>query len=467
MSRRDAEYLWWMTDQNKSQEPDDGEISSFSDTPAPSTETKELESAEDQTQQETREKIQQDKDHTEQQEEKADELAPEGAGDDEIPMEEDEDTATLRQMTPDQISFIRFMPISEYGTPSGVDSPSSYPYGCPDCQDAADAAIIDAEISPADATEDGDETAGDFGESSEDDFSAELLGYFRSRDYMLDIIARGREEYPLLPGEEGIFSAAKAILSFVGEVLLRITKYSRKCWQYVRNNYVISDKHISRATKFWNFKLRNSLDKVDVERLSGYEVEAWPFATWQEVCKVAISASELVESSTRIVFDSAEVATTSMMRNFISRLENIGVSINVAKNRIEMDDLLDKRAFESVPNLGFTKSNIPVALRYLAEISQRLSDSVVAASENTVKEVTKRITSEAARLSEALDKDEIKKNSPEYLKATDTIMNYSVRLDFILNLQRLAATLFSKLTDDVSKVFTKYEDSMTWSRIVD
>lgn len=436
------------------------QIQSFGDTPAPQTDVRELEAAEDQVQQEEREQIQEENEHLEDERQEAEETAPASDIEDEVP--EDEDTETLRLMSPEQRLMYRFYPQLEYGTPSGIDNK---PVGCPGCSDAADAAIIDAEITPSDGSgeDEGGTTGGDeLGGEPETDLSEDITMFLQSLNNFERAV-----DYRV--GNESLVEALISVGKFLSDVFIRVTKYARRTWKYVRDKHLLTYNRLTLAQKFWTFKLKNNLDKVDPERISTYEIEAFPYDVWVEACKSALSAFDMTLNAERIVFDSAAVDTTTAMRSFADRLANLGVTINISKNRLELDDLLDKRVHASILELGYGKSHIPNLLRYFSEISDRVkpgANGQQAKAELIVSKLLKEVTNKASQLSAAVDSGDLTKNSAEYQLQMQRLMSYTVRLDFILSLQRYSALIFNRLTTDAQRVFSKYEDSMSWKAIV-
>lgn len=457
-------------------------IQTFGEAPSSGTDVEEVQAAEEQTKEKKTEQVEKEQEHLDQQESEAsDDLGDDLGGDEEDTPESDAPAsdeealdAAMRMMSRYQLATIRFTPryAMEYGSPSGSDSQTGIGEigGCPGCGDAADAAIIDAEITPSDGSGDNDEAGGDMGDmggdlgGGEDEgdlgLGEELRAYFQARQHFDKLT-----EYQV--GNEGLWNGIKWVGKAVYYVFLKTVKFSRRVWKGLRNNYILTNKRCGVVAKFWNFKLNGNLDEVDMDRLQGYEVEAFPLQVWLDVCRLTLDANDLVTSAERLVFDAAEPDLPNSLRSFQERMKREGVIIDVARNKVNMDELLDKRRFESVTTLGYSKSQIPNVIRYVEEIGKRIpkNDRLPAAA--IVDKVTKRIANEAARLSNDVEKGELTQRSDEYKKRMDRIVTYAVRLDFILSTQSFAGVMLAKLADDAQKVFSKYEDAMDWSRVVD
>ena len=87
--------------------------------------------------------------------------------------------------------------------------------------------------------------------------------------------------------------------------------------------------------------------------------------------------------------------------------------------------------------------------------------------QGTIDKLIKDVTSKSAQTNKALEDGHIHKDSPQYKEEVEKIMNYTVRLDFILTCMKCAYGLFDLLTVDCLKIFSKYEDAFTHKALVD
>lgn len=379
---------------------------------------------------------------------------------DDIPEDE------LRLLSPNALSRVRFTPRMEYGTPSGIEPP------CPSCADAGDVAIIDAELAPSDETdtdEFGEESSAEGIVTDDESLEMELRKWDKLQKEFEDIQNAPAVAFLryTIPGTEDFSDLIDGFISILKNVMIKVAKYTRKAYIFCRDRVSRSFMRLSTVSKLWNIKLKMNLDKVDVERLQRFELEAFPYSVWIDISKLALSAFDMVSNANRIVFDVSEEATTSMMKRFAASLKNNGVEFNVTKNSIDMDDLLDKRVYTNVIDLGFTKAQIGNCMRYLSNMSKCVPN----AKENKLQPKTdaliKEITNKSAKVNQAVEEGQLKKNSSAYQEEVEKIMHYTIRLDFVLMCMRCAYGLFDILTKDILKVFNKYEDAYAIKELVD
>lgn len=451
---------------------EDDKIESFGETPAPKESADDLEDAEKQT--------------TEEQQEAEEENKPESAEEGEdFGMAEgselsDAELMELPEYTAVTLRFIA--PMNEYGTPSGTDAvPKS---GCPSCADAADSAIIDAEVAPSDGSGDdgGDVGAPDIGgggdlgggmdeSGGEDDLGGDLemyATYWRKRQQLLDPSSQGI--YPAeyyIPSQEGLLDAISGMLRALRFITIKTIKYARKAYLFSRKKISSTYLRMQTVHKLWNYKLSKHLGEVDVERLERYEIEAWPYEVWIDVAKMALIAFDLVKGGIKLVSDPGQDGTTRAMEHIKQELESVGIKVNLTRNSFNLDNCLDKRRYDNVIALGYTKSQIPNVMRYFGEISKRVPKGDENNLEEVCQQCTEYVTKFAASINEAVKEGRLEKGSDEYQKNMDRLLAITVRFDFILVMMKLAYSLFDRLAQDAQKVFSKYEDSLAFSDLVD
>lgn len=352
----------------------------------------------------------------------------------------------------------------EYGTPSGV--PQIIKEGC---EDAADVAITSSEVVPAEGTVDDEEDeAGDmdFGEmdEGEEDESNDLTMILKQYNYLLyrnEIFGDNR-----LPASEGFAEIASSIFSAAKYVFFKVAKYSRKMYLFARNKLSKLVLRQQTIAKLWARKIAGSLDSINVERVYNSEVEAFPMHVWMDVCKLAIHAFDIVGSVKKIVFDPSDSLITGTIQEFDKQLKSAGIVIDVAKNSINYDDLLDKRRHQSIQEHEYTKVHMVNCTRHLVNIGKRLGKGDLSEYRGPLDSAIKEMTSKTAQLAQAVKSGEIKEGSGAYKKATNRIMGCGVRMDFVLNCLAVSTFLFEKLTDDMEKVCKIYEDGVASEKLV-
>ena len=401
---------------------------------------------------------------------KGDSVSPEEVknAEDAIEEEQDESTPTdgfddveLSAMNDRQILQLRFTPKMDYGTPSGGEDT-----GCPNCgnADAGDIAIIDSEIAPTEGTTEEDTFGND---SSEAGIGDEIAMYARLQEAYRYHQGNPSSDHPVyIASMEGFTDVIGELIGVMKTLMIKVTKYARKTYLFIRKKISATFMRLQTVQKLWSYKLSKHLDKVDVERLGEYEIEAFPYDIWIDAAKLSLMSFEMVQNADRIVFEHGDDAVTNTMSRFKEKLGHSGVSINVSKNRINVDGLLDTRRYESVLSHGYTKSQIPNCIRYLGEIAKRVPKGKENNLEHITNKVIERVTMFAAQTNEAVEEGRLSKNSQEYKDVADKLMNYTVRLDFILTCMRCSYALFDMLTKDMLTVFSKYEDAMTKSDFV-
>lgn len=447
----------WM---QQEEDQNDQEIQSFTEEEQPKVSPKELKEAGEDAKEQAEEAEEKQKENDEEVEGTSDEMDASEYSDEE-----------LMSMNWDQIRQIRFLPRFDYATPGGIDSPDGISVGgCKNCghagnEDAGDVAISDAEVAPAEGTEEegGEDVGGlDTGmpeeePGDEEGLGAELRAYMRYRS-MPDAFG--------FPSMEGLDEIVGKLFSVFKYLILKAAKYARKTYLFARKKISHTFMKMTTVHKLWKFKLERNLSDISEEKLSKFEVEAFPYAVWVDVAKVSLQAFNVVASAERFVFDAASEAQTNMMKNFSRELDRIGIRITTNKRRIDMDSLMDKRRYDSITQLGFSKSQIPNCIRYLGDISKHIPSIKDNPLEKVMRQCVEKSGAYAARLSEAVSNGEIAKGSKEYQEGMDNVMKQTVRIDYAMMLMRTTYALFDQLVVDVEKVFSKYEDATAFESLL-
>lgn len=357
----------------------------------------------------------------------------------------------LESLPESEVMKLRFTPHFDYGTPGGSNCNSC------GCEDAGDVAIIDSEVQEGDSKDLGNGII-DNSTPEETDITGDIAMYYKNHEAYL-------QYRDVIPSMEGISDLVSNLFAAIRFVVIKTIKYTRRVYKFSRKKLGPIVFKTSTIHKLWKFKISRNLSKIDQDALSSMEIDAFPLDNWLAASKTALASFDMVKSAERIVFDSSDVAVTNSMKGFAERLEQTGVKFIVNKNQVNMDELMDNRRFDNVISLGYNKSQIVNCLRYAEEISKRVPNEKENNLEQITDRVIKRISNYAAMLNEAVEKGELTKNSDKYKEKMDDLMNYTVRLDFILSCMRCAHHLFDLLLSDLEKVFSKYEDSLVNEQI--
>lgn len=422
------------------------------------------------------------------------------AGGDEGSELEDDELMFLPDTT---ISILRFIqnPLLDYETPAGTDDTSTG--GCSGCEDAADAAIIDAEIAPSEGSGEetgplggndnnagggdtggdafgGDDMGGgdDFGGMNEMQMLLYTMRYIQAKDYqqehMLEIMSQqtvpGMEDVPHLHGEPipaPILVILKAyvkltliLAKLALQVLIKVAKYGRIVYLFARRNISNAVMKMETIHKLWKFKLSLHIDKINPDDLNEEEVEALPFDKWVEGCKIALTTHDMVSHAENLVFDRSEEEITPAIKQYLSKLDNEGIEIEVADCKVNMNEYLDSKKQSSVIDLGYTKQNIPNLMRYFGDIAKRFdARNAGVPLQKNLDACLGRITKETLDLGNALKSKKLSKDSEEYKKINMHLAASTIRLGFMTSCMDLTYKLIKLLVDDAQRVLGAYENA--------
>lgn len=393
-------------------------------------------------------------------------------------------------------------PNMDYETPAGTDTPGD---SCPSCEDAGDAAIIDAEVAPSEGSGEetgplggnsGSDSGGDFGggddlggEGGEDDFGdfdmKTEIKYFtqvyRTQEYkeyrdvllfgkMSDYYVPGMTDWATQGGEpipRPIIWILKAYAS-LGIILLRITaKLMLKAAKYGRKVYLIARKHISNTFmkmetiyKLWKFKLGNHLDAVNSNDLDKEEVEAFPFNDWIEACKIGLATFDIVKRAGSLVFEKQDGELTAALTQYKEKLDKAGIQMDPAACKINTHEFMDRRKHDNVNALGFTKQNMPNAMRYFEEIAKRMdAKKKEVPLQNEINACIVRLGEETKQINAKIKSGELSQDSPEYKEVNKHMANYAIRLAFVTSCMELTYGLLTVLVQDIQRVLGAYENA--------
>lgn len=399
----------------------------------------------------------------------------------------------LMSMNGAALAYVRFTPRFEYGTPSGIKPADTR--GCPSCGDAADAAIIDAEVEPSEGTVPEEQYAegdtggggdigggdeGGFGEEGEEDedFTFELKQWaYLQKDFdakykaLEEILNSNRSDFAIrkycIVAQEDLSAIIGQMATVLGIVLTKTLKYTRKAYLFVRNKINRNILRLDTVSKLWNSKLKSNLDKVRTDRLDRYEVTAFPYDVWLAVVKTGLSIYDTALSGRDIVFNSNTSAVNKRLADLKASLGKIEIEFDIKTSKVNMNELLDKREYRSISSLGFSKEKISNCARYFDDIARCMP----AKDKNPLKSIVDAITREIADRTKAVnakvEKDELKEGSKEYKKEMEEINGYAFRLNFVLICMKTAYALFDLAITDILHIFSKYEDAYASDEMVD
>lgn len=414
-------------------------IQSFSETPAKPTKAKDLTETEDEVQQIHKQTEDEDKEYREehtpedddQQEddlgdfgedtasdtseesstdntENNDEDNSEEESDDQMKDGSDEDDFSLQAMSEYEIRTTKIISKKalEYATSSGPDVVG----GCAGCskgnEDAADAAIIDAEITPAERTVpkgggNGSDNGGgsdDFGSddsgSSDDDFNFDddfslcydkyieavnKMHMIAAQEDLLDMsIHNILETANNLVGltARGVAATTRAL---VDDVLPAAFKVAKKAGEILANAFVYTKNVVSKIIanktlllRVWNTKIKLYLKVVSTEKLAKMKVQCFSKEDFLKIGKATINVHDTLTKNGDKVANAK--LSDKIIVNLMKELASIGVEIDVTKDKIDLSKLYEKRKIGSIMDLGFTPDNIEECMLWCIDVSKRIPE---------------------------------------------------------------------------------------------
>lgn len=356
----------------------------------------------------------------------------------------------LNSMSLDDLKHIRCFPeyqayrytTFEYGTPAGIDT-----RGCPSCGDAADAVITDAEVSPADDSDEGTNEL-----PTEE--VMQLYKYCYSNTTLLP-------KSKLMEGVEDFSEISNFIVHALGKLFSATANVSKRAFRFIRN--VLSKRLLKLETYIhrWEIKIKDNLTSIDNQTLSKYEVEAFTLQRWIELVKFSITLYTFTAHIKNYVFDPNTTALTSKFTQFTNSLRRVNISFNLEKNKANMTELLNERRFLPVTSLGYTRENINRVFNYLYEISEYIPKNE---DSDPLKIIIKSISDDIEKMSidlnQELTNNKIKEGSPIYKKKLARITACTMRFNFAVLCMKTVYQLFDILIDDALHIFSKYEKAL-------
>lgn len=449
------------TDENKVIQP-------LTETPAKVYTPKNLTDAEDEIKDKDKEEKDKDEEYREEHEEDDEEegvdtddydvVSPDETVDsigDENTSDEDIDSK-LMKLTTYQLLTTQFLKL-EYGTPSGSDSGL-----CPSCgsEDAADAAIIDNEISGAERTEPfgstsgggggdsfggGDDFGGDEG-GGDDDFDMDFSFYYKQR-IALEHCVPGTENF--VRTFTGLFEFGEKIFHTVAK---NATRVIRAALRVAEHNLV----KVRYMAKFYQFKLTKLINFIDDEALAKVNVEAWSADDWTKIKEGCTEVFGLCKD-----IEDQLAAEPGKFKGIKEKYENaykaINVNINEHESKNNTHELFKLRKGGSLAELNYGKDNVVRMFRQLEELGEIVGTSAMSEITVSLKKAALHIKKETTRLKGL---QAVKPDDAKLKKEMDLLQAYNLRYNFLANCVNTYVAITDRLTDDLYRVSKAFETSI-------
>lgn len=429
-------------------EKEDETIQSFGETPVVyDTTPKEIDDTED----EIEEKEEEDQQYEE-----------ENKDDENLVTEDTEisDDEALQYLPFEELNRIQFIPRFDYDSEDNVTVCST----CNGTEDAGDVAIIDSEIEETTINNENEE-------ASEVDMTEEFRAFktLMEKDINPNKFMFGSTEGFAIDTFGGLLYAAIkdlviSLTKVVGYLATKVFRLGLRVYKFSRNVIMRITLHKETIARFWNFKLERRLEYIDVERLNEYTVSAFPYDRWVQISRLAISMFDMLSNSSKIIFDSSKIDVTNTLKQVENVFDKTGIKLNVVKNTINVDDLMDKKQHLTISELGYTRDKMTSLMRYFKDIASRTEKGSLNKLKGEVKNIMSKINVEAA---EANELHEEYKESKKYKDKQERVVNLLLRLDYCLCIMKLCYMLFDELTNQLLRVCDKYELALTPSKMLD
>lgn len=458
-------------------------IASFSETPGIAQNRKNLENAEEATKDVETEKeiIEKSKDEVrenrndEREEDVKDRVASNvehtEEGSEEEPQEEasaaDKDEDELAAMPEKMLLQLRFLPHRmEYGSPNAVIKSSTG--SCAGCSDAADAAIIDAEISEDAPSVEDKKTQEDDDTSDDEDID------INETEDMPDM-STDAPEMKYVIGTEDIFGTDdyRAFTSGWGHLIGRwlqkageLFLWSLKCL-VVGSRYLIKTgirvgRRIRALRKFYMFKLSEKMiEKISDEKLEKQEAVAFKYDDALALIRVAAEVLETIKATDKCVFDNEPRVENAPIEKVVSSLRHYDAECDVEKNKVSLDRTKDRRVHGKIASdLGYEKRVMPNCIRQCDIIDKHIGDDKKNLNVEAFKLADQRIRNLSDALAKDLESKKVEKGSDEHKHREEMIATYSKRVAFLVNVSQVCYGIFDIVSKDLLDIFEAYEDAV-------
>ena len=479
---------------------EDQEIQTFSDTKAEPATTEELTEAEDQIADLENQEREEDSDYRQEHSERVEYDTIDD-------MVDGSDKSKEELMAMDSYRLRSTMILNktfDYGTPAGSDSAS-----CPECgpsyEDAADAAIIDAEITPTAPTVDpnkkpmnpsGGDSGGFGGGSSGDDdmFGDDDFSFMANVDTLLTFtslcnkIAKSNDnltylEYTLgcqllkkesfIPAQENwddytvarkvtlrtIFldlcqSAAhyapllfKGLLKIINSTKRFIVKSATKLQRVFHE---LSD-NSEKLCEFWQIKMKKYILKANVEKLESAELLGFEFNDWVTVVKTCLRILETVDKSANSLVASSDA--DAMMTKIVEDIQSIGIKTSSTGTKTDNTELMEKWTKGSVMELGFNPRVMSGCMNYIAQIV-----SVLGKDDSAIHKALMKVVEKTESVLQGI-KDN-KEVGDDTKKLSYQILQADVAVRYLTTIVTTVQKLLNRCVKQVYLICKKYEAAM-------
>ena len=479
---------------------EDQEIQTFSETKAEPATTEELTEAEDQISDLENQEREEDSDYRQEHSERVEYDTIDD-------MVDGSDKSKEELMAMDSYRLRSTMILNktfDYGTPAGSDSAS-----CPECgpsyEDAADAAIIDAEITPTAPTVDpnkkpmnpsGGDSGGFGGGSSGDDdmFGDDDFSFMANVDTLLTFtslcnkIAKSNDnltylEYTLgcqllkkesfIPAQENwddytvarkvtlrtIFldlcqSAAhyapllfKGLLKIINSTKRFIVKSATKLQRVFHE---LSD-NSEKLCEFWQIKMKKYILKANVEKLESAELLGFEFSDWVTVVKTCLRILETVDKSANSLVASSDA--DAMMTKIVEDIQSIGIKTSSTGTKTDNTELMEKWTKGSVIELGFNPRVMSGCMNYIAQIV-----SVLGKDDSAIHKALMKVVEKTESVLQGI-KDN-KEVGDDTKKLSYQILQADVAVRYLTTIVTTVQKLLNRCVKQVYLICKKYEAAM-------
>ena len=479
---------------------EDQEIQTFSETKAEPATTEELTEAEDQISDLENQEREEDSDYRQEHSERVEYDTIDD-------MVDGSDKSKEELMAMDSYRLRSTMILNktfDYGTPAGSDSAS-----CPECgpsyEDAADAAIIDAEITPTAPTVDpnkkpmnpsGGDSGGFGGGSSGDDdmFGDDDFSFMSNIDTLLTFtslcnkIAKSNDnltylEYTLgcqllkkesfIPAQENwddytvarkvtlrtIFldlcqSAAhyapllfKGLLKIINSTKRFIVKSATKLQRVFHE---LSD-NSEKLCEFWQVKMKKYILKANVEKLESAELLGFEFNDWVTVVKTCLRILETVDKSANSLVASSDA--DAMMTKIVEDIQSIGIKTSSTGTKTDNTELMEKWTKGSVIELGFNPRVMSGCMNYIAQIV-----SVLGKDDSAIHKALMKVVEKTESVLQGI-KDN-KEVGDDTKKLSYQILQADVAVRYLTTIVTTVQKLLNRCVKQVYLICKKYEAAM-------
>ena len=331
----------------------------------------------------------------------------------------------------------------------------------PKSLDAADAAIIDNEIEPAEPTETaggsyGSSGGGDFGGGDEfggDEFG--MGGEDEDMNFSFQVLWREHLKNPkYIAGTENLILTgsyvAEAGIKVGSKVFHWIAKYGTKLFRGVVRTAEHAFVSTEKLGKLYEFKLSKMMSAVDDDVLDKEHVDAFPYEVWMGLAKEIQPLAKMCLST--------EVSPQQIHKTF-NYLKDKGIVLGLGAQKINYSKLLDQRATKSVNDLGFTKDKIVNCFRYVQIIGQVTNKKSIAAA----KAATSQLVVSAHEQMDALDnklKEGVSPESKEYKEIMKKLNALQAAYAGKEECIKVCYDVCDRLVKDLLNVGKVYEDAI-------